>query len=546
MRSVGVQIVRVAVSVAMVGGVISLLSAEALAQGGTTVETAPLIISGQTVSGNTSSDSVITQDLHSDTECTSNAELWRMNLVGGDEVLLKGQEEMPASHFDIEMFPPGVNDAELFGSSNIPGIQAGSLDSGLSFYAGPTGTWLVLVASDCGGSPGPYQMTATIYPSKFVAGGGGGTTVENAPYVTPSSIASGNTASDQVITQDLKSDVNCTFDAELWKLHLMTGEHVLLQGQEELPASNFDIEAFPPGVNDAELFGTNSISGIQAGSISQGLSFYPGPTGTWLILVAPDCGGSSGPYQLHITIYPASFAVGNGGGTTIENAPYIIPGQTVSGNTSQDQVIAQDLKSDVSCTFDAELWKLNLHAGQHVLIQGRTELPASNFDIEAFPPGVNDAELFGTNGIQNIQAAALDQSLSFEANITGRWLLLVAPGCGGSAGPYQMTVVGPSLHIRPVVIPLTTKTTVFAATVILAIRCERVTCRGMISLTTKTVGLGTGNYYLAANKTSTFAVGVNATCIELLMHASKHTILATETATVIGGATATRTIVLHG
>jgi hypothetical protein len=423
----------------------------ALAAGGVTVETAPLLSAGQIVSGNTASDSVISQSLESIPSCVHNEELWTLSLTAGDQVLLQGREAAPASRMDVDALPPGVTDGQLLGTTKITGAQAGNLHEGLSFAAARSGTWLVIVGDDCEyGAPGPYELTATVTPPVFTAGPGGGTTVETAPLLSPSEIVSGNTASDTVISQSLESIPSCVHDEELWTLSLTAGDQVLLQGREEAPASRMDVEALPPGVTDAQLLGIANIAGAQAGNLHEGLSFAAARSGTWLVIVGDDCEyGAPGPYQLTATVTPPVFTAGPGGGTTVETAPLISSGQTVSGNTASDAVIAQSLEAGPVCMHDQELWRVNLSAGYHVLLQGREEAPASRFDIEAFPPGATDAQVLGIAKIEGAQDGNLHEGLSFAVARSGTWLLVVGDNCEyGAPGPYQLTVTGGSAPPR--------------------------------------------------------------------------------------------------
>ena len=160
-----------------------LLAPGAAAQGGTTVETAPLIASGETVSGDTASDSVITN--HPDGANMNDAEVWRLNVLAGDTVFLKGEVEAPGRNFEILALPPGVTDAELTGVSEVPGTQRGLLEYGLSFSAPKSGTWLIVVGRNFSGIDGAYKLIALVSPGAFSPGAGGGTTVETAPLIAP-------------------------------------------------------------------------------------------------------------------------------------------------------------------------------------------------------------------------------------------------------------------------------------------------------------------------------------------------------------------------
>jgi hypothetical protein len=131
------------------------------AQGGATIATAPALTSGVTVSGNTAADTVISHTLAS-LPCVHDEELWTLNLVAGEHVLLKGQLEAPANEFTVEAVPPGISESTLVGTSPISGVSSGSLQSGVSFSASKSGTWLIVVGASCeyGSADGPYQLTA--------------------------------------------------------------------------------------------------------------------------------------------------------------------------------------------------------------------------------------------------------------------------------------------------------------------------------------------------------------------------------------------------
>jgi hypothetical protein len=272
--------------------------------GGATIAAAPALSPGVTVSGNTAADGVIPNDLHSDRACTRDEELWTITLTAGDQVLLRGLTEPPASGFAVEAIPPGVTEPQLLGTAPIAGVASGSLSEGLSFAAARGGMWLVVVGPGCGGSDGPYQLSATVTAPVFLAGSGGGNTIAAAPLLTPGLTVSGNTAADAVIGHDLHSDRACTLDEELWRLQLLRGDKVALGGRTEPPASGFAVEAIPPGVTEPQLLGTAPLSGVEAGSLSESLAFTASAPGTWLVVVGPGCGGGDGPYQLSTSLVP--------------------------------------------------------------------------------------------------------------------------------------------------------------------------------------------------------------------------------------------------
>jgi hypothetical protein len=149
-------------ALALMGGTVALSSTEASAQGGASIATAPTITPDQTVTGNTASDAV-DQQVQLSNVCVNNAEFWRLTLAAGDAVQLSGREEAPASDFDVAALPPGVTDTELVAGGEIQGVQSASLDNGgLKFNAGQSGSWTVMVGSDCDSDRnGPYQLVAT-------------------------------------------------------------------------------------------------------------------------------------------------------------------------------------------------------------------------------------------------------------------------------------------------------------------------------------------------------------------------------------------------
>jgi hypothetical protein len=272
--------------------------------GGGSIATAAALPPGVTVSGNTAVDGVIPADLHSDRACTRDEELWTLSLAAGDQVLLRGLTESPATGFDVEAIPPGVTEPQLFGTSPIVGVESGSLSEGLSFAASRSGTWLIVVGPACGYGDGPYQLSATVQPPAFLAGPGGGATIAGAPLLTPGVTVSGNTAADAVINNDLHSDRACTRDEELWQLRLLRGDKVALGGHTEPPASGFNVEAMPPGVTEPQLLGVAPIAGIESRSLTESLSFTATASGTWLVVVGPACGYGDGPYQLSTSLVP--------------------------------------------------------------------------------------------------------------------------------------------------------------------------------------------------------------------------------------------------
>jgi hypothetical protein len=150
----------VAVALVICVGVLSPAT-NAAAQGGATVAAAPSLSSGVTVSGNTAADVVISYSLSSLPWCSRDEELWTLNLVAGEKVLLKGLTEAPGSRFIVQAIPPSVSEPALLGTSPITGVSSNWLEAGLSFAATKSGTWLIAVGPSCiEDTDGPYQLTA--------------------------------------------------------------------------------------------------------------------------------------------------------------------------------------------------------------------------------------------------------------------------------------------------------------------------------------------------------------------------------------------------
>ncbi|MGO9792037.1 MAG: hypothetical protein ACLP8S_21800 [Solirubrobacteraceae bacterium] len=291
-------------------------------------------------------------------------------------------------------------------------------------------------------------ICASLLVSPAVALAGGGNTVENAPAIVSGQTVTGNTAADAVISGNLKSEQkDCVQDVELWSVNVTAaGADVVFTGKTIAPGGNMDMIAYPPGITDALLKGTTPIANVQYGNVDRGMSFNAPLAGTWIIAVGPDCDypGSNGPYQTSLTITPPSFTVSGAGGNTVENAPAIASGQTVTGNTAADTVISGNLKSEQKdCVQDVELWSVNVTAaGADVTFTGSTEAPGGNMDMIAYPPGTTDSQITGTNPIANVQYGNVDGGMSFNAPLAGTWIIAVGPDCDypGSNGPYEFTL----------------------------------------------------------------------------------------------------------
>jgi hypothetical protein len=532
------------------------LVADAKADGGGTIATAPLLTPGQTVSGNTTSDPAkIAHKLESMPDCTTDEELWTVNLIAGEQILLRGPTSSPASNFRVEAVPPGVNETALLGTASIAGVQSGSLAEGLSFAAAKSGTWLIVVGPECTyGHDGPYELAATVTPPAFVAGAGGASAISAAPSLTPGVTYSGNTAADGVIAHKLDSLPDCTSDEELWTLNLTAGESVLLRGPTEAPADNFRVQAVPPGVTETQLLGVAPIAGVQSGSLGEGMSFAAARSGTWLIVVGPECVyGHDGPYQIAASVTAPAFPAGAGGGATIATAPLLTPGKTVSGNTAADGVITHKLESLPECTRDEELWTLNLSKGAKVLLKGQTEAPADNFRVEAVPPGVSEPTLIGVAPISHVESGSLSEGVSFTAKTSGMWLIVVGPECVyGHDGPYQLTAT--VVPLRPSIGSSASALVLSHGFIAVALACKTAPCAGTVELFARTatghrrhrrhvtVAVASARYSLTAGKSGVVYLRLTPAGRRVLAHARRHHVSARLVIGAAGGTTVLRSV----
>jgi len=140
---------------------------------------------------------------------------------------------------------------------------------------------------------------------------------------------------------------------------------------------------------------------------------------------------------------PPAFAAG---GTTIENAPVLVPGIPYSGDTSTDPVsqppsgvgFCAGPPAPYSTSF-VEWWGLALVQGDQVLLSGQP----TDWVAAVYPPGTTDEDLSSTSAAAHGTLAGL----AFTATVSGTFPAVVGVSCPGAYtnhtltnGPYSLTL----------------------------------------------------------------------------------------------------------
>jgi hypothetical protein len=130
-----------------------------------------------------------------------------------------------------------------------------------------------------------------------------------------------------------------------------------------------------------------------------------------------------------------------GGGSSIAGAPMIRLGPQQTQNTQSDQTARGDVGSGASlgCWNDHEFWRVQLNAGDAVLLRGVSVSPGHNFAAGFFAPGTTDRNLG--------KAAALvygfpdKRAIRFIARTSGTYPIVAGPNCyDGTDGGFKFTV----------------------------------------------------------------------------------------------------------
>lgn len=141
----------------------ALAAAPATAAGGTSIATAPLVTPGVAQSSDTATDStVVGTDGSQVTGCWIDFEYWRLALGAGSVLTISGSEGVPASSFEVGVFPPGTSNASI---GTTAALASGFPEQGrvLRFTAPAGGTYVLVAGPNCyNGMNGPYSFVATV------------------------------------------------------------------------------------------------------------------------------------------------------------------------------------------------------------------------------------------------------------------------------------------------------------------------------------------------------------------------------------------------
>ena len=130
-----------------------------------------------------------------------------------------------------------------------------------------------------------------------------------------------------------------------------------------------------------------------------------------------------------------------GGGTSIAGAPMIRPGAQQTQNTQSDETAGGDVGSGASlgCWNDHEFWRIQLNAGDAVLLRGASVSPGRNFAVAFFPAGTTDRTLRKTTAL--IYGFPDRRAIRFTARTTGTYPIVTGPNCyDGTDGTFTFTI----------------------------------------------------------------------------------------------------------
>ena len=135
----------------------------AVAGGGKSIASAPVLRPGVEVSGDTSTDETGDGSIGSDESqgCWNDVEYWRLGLAAGDQVLIKGTAVSPAHHFGIGFFPAGTTDRNL--GKAIAVVSSFPSRGTIRFTARSSGTHVLVIGPTCyNATDGPYKFVVTV------------------------------------------------------------------------------------------------------------------------------------------------------------------------------------------------------------------------------------------------------------------------------------------------------------------------------------------------------------------------------------------------
>ncbi|HEY3921329.1 MAG TPA: hypothetical protein VGL76_04360 [Gaiellaceae bacterium] len=135
----------------------------ALAAGGATISGAPIVKAGAAESGDTrvqaTGDGSIGSDLSPG--CWTDVQYWRLPLVAGDQIVVKGTATSPAYHFQVGLFPAGTTDKNI--NSKVAAVSVFPTRGTIRFNASKTGMYALVFGPGCYDSAeGPYNFTVSV------------------------------------------------------------------------------------------------------------------------------------------------------------------------------------------------------------------------------------------------------------------------------------------------------------------------------------------------------------------------------------------------
>jgi hypothetical protein len=146
----------------IVASVVALATAgAAMANGGLSIARAPMISPGVKVSENSQIDRTAPGGDALGQGCFNNVEYWRIRLLAGDKVEVKGQETIAARGFLIAFFAPGTTDKNVaFASSVAHGFTG---EHAVRFTVKTTGVYPLVAGPNCyNGTDGPYTFVVSV------------------------------------------------------------------------------------------------------------------------------------------------------------------------------------------------------------------------------------------------------------------------------------------------------------------------------------------------------------------------------------------------
>ena len=134
-----------------------------LAGGGATIASAPIVKPGAAETGDTrvqaTGDGSIGSDLSPG--CWTDVQYWRLPLVAGDQIVVKGTATPPAYHFQVGLFPAGTTDRNI--DSRVAAVSNFPTRGTIRFNAKTTGTYALVFGPGCyDPSEGPYNFTISV------------------------------------------------------------------------------------------------------------------------------------------------------------------------------------------------------------------------------------------------------------------------------------------------------------------------------------------------------------------------------------------------